>query len=85
MKKYSIKQTWVILPIVLFSLFSCACTQQKQSESRDADFYFNRGIASINKAQYDRPIADFNKAIEIDPKYARAYNNRGIAYDNKGQ
>jgi Tfp pilus assembly protein PilF len=80
MKKYLIKPTWVILPIVLFSLFSCASTQQKQSESRDADFYFNQGIAYFITAQYDRAISDFTKAIEIDPKLAVAYSNRGVVY-----
>ena len=85
MKKYLIKPTWVILPIVLFFLFSCASTQKKQSKSRDVDFYFNRGFAYINKGQYDRAISDYTKAIEIDPKYASIYYNRGIAYDNKGQ
>lgn len=32
---------------------------------------------------YDRAISDFNRAIEIDPKHADAYNNRGNAYYNK--
>jgi tetratricopeptide (TPR) repeat protein len=84
MRKYLIKPTWVILPIVLFSLSSCASSQKKQSELRNADFYFNRGIAYINKAQYDKAIADYNKAIEIDSKYAAVYNNRGLSVDQKG-
>ena len=29
-------------------------------------------------------IADYNRAIEIDPKYASAYNNRGLAKNEKG-
>ena len=28
----------------------------------------------------DKAIADYSKAIEIDPKYAEAYCNRGVAY-----
>ncbi|MBE9592403.1 MAG: tetratricopeptide repeat protein, partial [Proteobacteria bacterium] len=29
-----------------------------------------------------RAIEDYNKSIELDPNYADAYNNRGIAYRN---
>ena len=35
--------------------------------------------------QYDQAISDYGKAIEINPKYADAYTNRGDAYDSKGQ
>ncbi len=85
MKNSVIKSIWIILPIVLFFLFSCASTQQKQSESRDAKFYNNRGIAYGEKGQYDQAISDFNKALEINPRYNKAYNNRGITYRLKGQ
>ena len=41
------------------------------------------GLAYYKKTDYDRAIADYNRAIEIDPKYARAYGNRGLAYYKK--
>ena len=46
--------------------------------------YINRGIAYGEKGDHDRAIADFNKAIELDPKYDEAYYNRGYAYSKKG-
>ncbi len=38
------------------------------------------GITNLNLKQYDKAIADFSQAIEIDSDYARAYNNRGVLY-----
>ena len=32
----------------------------------------------------DRGIADFNEAIRLDPSLAEPYNNRGVAYQDKG-
>jgi tetratricopeptide (TPR) repeat protein len=43
-------------------------------------------IDFAEKGNYDRAIALFSKALEINPRYAAAYNNRGIAYaKGKGQ
>ena len=33
---------------------------------------------------YDRAIRDFDEAIRLDPKYARAYAERGYAWLAKG-
>jgi serine/threonine-protein kinase len=85
MKKSVIKSVRVILPIVLFFLFSCASTQPTQNESGDAKFYNNRGTAYGEKGQYDQAIFDFNQAVEINPRYNKAYNNRGIIYRLRGQ
>jgi tetratricopeptide (TPR) repeat protein len=76
---------WTVLPITLFFLFSCASTQKKQNESKDAKFYNNRGVAYGEKGQYDRAISDFNRAVEINPMYQKAYNNRGTTYRLIGQ
>jgi tetratricopeptide (TPR) repeat protein len=37
------------------------------------------------KSQYDKAISDYSKAIEINPKSALTYNNRGNVYAAKGQ
>jgi tetratricopeptide (TPR) repeat protein len=62
------------------------CTQLIQ-QNRDpklmAGAYANRGLGYRYKGEYDRAIADYNRAIKIDPK-APVYNNRGWAYYQKG-
>ena len=43
-----------------------------------------RQLLICNKGQIDRAIEDFNKAISINPNYAGAYYNRGLAYALSG-
>ena len=35
--------------------------------------------------QHQRAIKDYDKAIQLDPDYAWAYNSRGYAYRKLGQ
>ena len=42
-----------------------------------------RGLARVEKREYDQAIADYTKAIESDPTYTAAYTNRGLAYERK--
>ena len=46
---------------------------------------FSIEVAYGEKGELDRAIDDWNKAIELDPKLAQAYNNRGAAYNGTGE
>ncbi|HEU4344564.1 MAG TPA: tetratricopeptide repeat protein, partial [Candidatus Binatia bacterium] len=46
---------------------------------------YSRGNTFLQEGQYDAAIAEFNKALEINPKSALAYYHRGLAYSNKGR
>ena len=51
----------------------------------DAEDYCNRGWAYHTECcRYQEAINDYNKAIELNPKYERAYNNRGNSYYELG-
>jgi tetratricopeptide (TPR) repeat protein len=39
-----------------------------------------KGIDYRHKGKWDAAIAEYNKAIEINPKYAKSYDNRGSVY-----
>ena len=41
--------------------------------------YNNRGVAKYKLGDHNGAIADYDKALEIDPKYTNVYNNRGVA------
>jgi len=40
--------------------------------------------ADTSNGHFDGAIADYTKAIEINPKCASTYRNRGYARENKG-
>ncbi|MEI6427655.1 MAG: tetratricopeptide repeat protein [Pseudanabaena sp. ELA607] len=46
--------------------------------------YWQRGVKKEMSGDYEGAVADFTKAIEIDPNYAPAYDSRGIAHFRLG-
>jgi serine/threonine-protein kinase len=44
-----------------------------------------RGLTKQAKTQYDEAIADYTKAVDLDPKHARAIMNRGTAKQARGR
>ena len=50
-----------------------------------ADIYYNLGVTYHGKGELDKAIANYGKAIELDPEYAEAYSNRGNAYCEKDE
>lgn len=64
-----------------------ACTRLIQSSNATredlATAHTKRGNAHYDKGEPDLAIADYTKAIELDPKDAQPYFNRGLAYVKK--
>ena len=46
-----------------------------------ANISYNSGVDKYEQGDYQGAIADYTKAIEINPKFALAYFNRGLAKD----
>ena len=47
--------------------------------------HLDHGRACLDKGKYDDAIADYTKAIALDPNVATAYTHRGLAYGKKGE
>ena len=47
--------------------------------------HLGRGIRDADREELDSAIADYSKAINLYPGYARAYFNMAIAYENEGK
>src|SRR5438045_3959189 len=69
------------LMIFLFILTISVSHAQTLRTSVD---YNNSGKASFIKGDLDGAIADFTKAIEINPLLAETYNSRGVVWSFKG-
>ena len=54
----------------------------KIHRKRYVEFY--EGLFSKMREEYDEAIEHYTTVIEVNPEYAKAYNNRAIAYRHKG-
>ena len=61
------------------ALAFAACAAQAQSPPAAEDHH-KRGLALWQRGELDRAIAEFDKAIELNPRLADTYGNRGLAW-----
>ncbi len=71
--------------IFLFSLISLFLFSCSQDNRRTADDYCEDGIQKMYEQDYEGAFKDFNKAIELDPNYAKSYYHRGCLHFNKNK
>ncbi|CCI14065.1 Tetratricopeptide repeat protein [Microcystis aeruginosa PCC 9806] len=60
-------------------------TRIAQANYKEAIAHFNRGINYILQEKYDLALAQFTRAIELDPDYTEAYLGRGMIYTIREQ
>jgi tetratricopeptide (TPR) repeat protein len=70
----------IIIPIFLVLNFLCSCSERSET----ALYWFNKAKA-LNYTDQKKAIEYLNNAIKLNPSYADAYNDRGIAYTQLGQ
>lgn len=77
-RKKALNELLLLWLAAIFCLSMSGCRDE-------AAQYSNRGIALWKKGQYDEAIYEFDKAIEMDPKLARAYYFRANVYYDLGR
>ncbi len=58
--------------ILLAALMGCS--------GESAEKYMQEGFVNFQQQKYDEAIADYEKAIKLEPRAAAAYNMMGMAY-----
>ena len=96
MKRYG--SMWMILIGVLFLCVSFAYAETAQEYLNRGNAYkkqaneikinfsddFNSRSYYLRNMNFTQAMANYNKALEINPNLAEAYNNRGFCYYNQG-
>jgi len=73
------------VPLLLIAAFSLS-TATAMADSRDeARSQVDFGINVAQRGLWREAIYRWEKAVELDPKYAAAYNDLAIAYEHEGQ
>lgn len=57
-------------------------TEVSSVNSKEAETYYNNGIAKYDLKNYKEAILDYDMVIELNPEFALAYYNRGSARHN---
>ena len=66
--------------IALFLIIGTTSYAQSSDRTSEAESYKDSGDAAIVKGNVNQAIADYTKAIEINPNDGEAYNNRAVMY-----
>ena len=76
----------IIAPVVLFSFgvvasraAAAGCESLTSADARSL-CYYNLGLDEYRSRHYDQAVADYTRALQINPNYAGAYYGRGVAY-----
>ncbi len=78
-KILNIKKTGILFIVTVFLVTCYGCAQLPEEQA-----LVNKGAKYWVKGMYKEAIAEFDKALQINPNLAEAYNDRGNVYADMG-
>ncbi|HEY6626494.1 MAG TPA: tetratricopeptide repeat protein [Ignavibacteriaceae bacterium] len=57
----------------------------KKKIMRETGIHIFKGVYYDEQGKFEQAISEYVKAIEVNPNYEVAYNNRGMSYYNQGE
>jgi len=73
------------IAIIAALVLAITAVSNVPSQEHGAIRAFNQGVAALNREDFEQAIACFSEAIRLDPTFAKAYHNRGLAHDFTGE
>jgi Flp pilus assembly protein TadD len=68
-----------VMAILVMLCLLCDCEEKQAAEERE-----QRGNLPLENGSLDAEIKRYSEAIRLKPDFAEAYNDRGVAYEMKG-
>jgi tetratricopeptide (TPR) repeat protein len=62
-----------------------ATEHEEVKKSKESFFYYNLGLAYLQRREFEQAILLLSKSLEINPGYAKAYVSRGRSYYFRGE
>jgi tetratricopeptide (TPR) repeat protein len=75
-ERYSFKLLLILIGVLFLNIPSVY--------AQTAEEYLSVGNDNFKLRNFDKAIAGYTKALDINPNLAKAYNNRGVAYAEEG-
>jgi Flp pilus assembly protein TadD len=73
------------LPLVALLTFTLAVSAHAGDARGDSKAQVEFGIVAAQRELWKEALYRWQRAVEIDPTYAAAYNNLAIAYEHEGK
>jgi Flp pilus assembly protein TadD len=70
-----------VIVVLLVGIASPAQADPRREARKQVEF----GISVAQKGLWREAIYRWERAVELDPTYAQAYNNLGVAYEQDGR
>lgn len=84
MKKLTtqVQKKTLVLGALYFILYLSACAVKPASDLDNPEYHHKAGMRHVEMGQYQDAIRSFQRAIDLDKKFALAYAGMGVAYAN---
>src|SRR5208337_5495194 len=77
--RFVISITTALVAVLLIAATGCKSNPEKAKTK-----YLESVLSYVDKKQYDAAVIQFKKALQVDPKYAEAHYQLGLAYLHQG-